>query len=277
VTTGATRVAAVIGHPVRHSLSPVLHNAAYRALGLDWTYVAFDVADGEAPAALTAMRVLGIAGLSVTMPHKAAVADACDECSAHAAALRSVNTVTRLADGRLHGDSTDGEGFLRALADADVAVDGVRTVVLGSGAAARAIVLALGEAGARVAVCARRPDAARVVAGLVDAEVASWSDRAAIVAGASLVVNATSVGMAPDDSSPVAGEALHRAHVVADLVYHPLDTPLLRAARAAGARTVDGLGMLVHQAALQVALWTGAEPPVAVMRAAALAELQRRS
>jgi shikimate dehydrogenase len=277
VTTGATRVAGVIGHPVRHSLSPALHNAAYRALGLDWTYVAFDVADGAAPAALDAMRVLGIAGLSVTMPHKAAVADACDECSEHASTLRSVNTVTRLDDGRLRGDSTDGEGFLRALADAKVEVDDADVLVLGAGPAARAVVLALGEAGARVKVCARRAQPAQAVARLVNAEVVAWHDRALIVAGTPIIVNATSVGMAPDEDSPVAPESLRAGQVVADLVYHPLETPLLRAARAAGAHTVDGLGMLAHQAALQVVAWTGADPPVEVMRAAATAELAGRS
>jgi shikimate dehydrogenase len=273
VITGSTRVAAVIGHPVAHSLSPALHNAAYEALGLDWTYVAFDVADGEAPAALAAMRALGLAGLSVTMPHKSAVADACDECGADAAALRSVNTVTLLPDGRLRGDSTDGEGFLRSLADAGVDVDGAEVLVLGAGAAARAIVLALARAGARVVVSARRAEAA----GAAGSETIAWDERAAVAARAGIVVNATPLGMGTDSTLVVPAESLAAGQVVADLVYHPLETPLLLAARAAGARTVDGLGMLVHQAALQVELWTGRKPPIEAMRAAALAELARRS
>ncbi len=276
-TTGATKVAAVIGHPVAHSLSPALHNAAYTALGLDWAYVAFDVAPGAAPEALAAMRALGIAGLSVTMPHKTAVADACDEYGDDAAALRSVNTVTRLGDGRLRGDSTDGDGFLRALTDADVGVKNEAVLVLGAGAAARAIVLALARAGADVVVSARRPDAAEAAATLANVKTAAWSDRAAIASEAGVCVNATPIGMGDDPELPLPADALRAGHVVADLVYHPLETPLLRAARAAGARPVDGLGMLVHQAALQIVCWTGLEPPIAVMRAAALAELAKRS
>ncbi len=274
---GATRVAAVIGHPVAHSLSPALHNAAYQTLGLDWTYVAFDVAEGDAPAALAAMRVLGLAGLSVTMPHKTAVAGACDEYGPDAAALRSVNTVTRLDDGRLRGDSTDGDGFLRALADADVDIHDADVLVLGAGAAARALVLALARAGARVVVTARRPEAAKEAAEYASADTAAWSDRGAVAARARVVVNATPIGMGADTELPVPAEAIRADHVVADLVYYPLETPLLRAARAAGARPVDGLGMLVHQAALQIVRWTGLEPPVEAMRAAALAELSRRT
>ena len=113
--TGRTRLAAVIGAPVRHSLSPVLHNAAFAALGLDWVYVALEVEAGRGAAALDGMRALGLGGLSVTMPHKTDVADACDELSADAAALRSVNCVTPMGDGRLRGDSTDGDGFVRSL------------------------------------------------------------------------------------------------------------------------------------------------------------------
>jgi shikimate dehydrogenase len=148
VISGATRVAAVIGDPVRHSLSPTLHNTAYAALGLDWVYVAFEVPDACAPDALAAMHALGIAGLSVTMPHKTAVAAACDELSADAQALRSVNTVTLLDDGRLRGDSTDGEGCCRALRDAETDIRGATVVVLGAGGAARAVVRAFGVAGA---------------------------------------------------------------------------------------------------------------------------------
>ena len=173
--SGATRVAAVIGDPVRHSLSPVLHNAAYRELGIDWVYVAFEVPDGSTKQALEAMRTLGVAGVSVTMPHKTAAAAACDELSANAEALRSVNTVTLLADGRLAGDSTDGPGFLRALEDASAQPAGARVVVLGAGGAARAVVRSLADAGALVIVCARRPEAARAAAALGSgAESCPW-------------------------------------------------------------------------------------------------------
>jgi shikimate dehydrogenase len=272
VISGATRVAAVIGDPVRHSLSPVLHNAAYRALGIDWVYVAFEVPAGATAGALESMRALGLAGISVTMPHKTAAADACDELSAEAAALHSVNTVTVTVTGRrLAGSSTDGEGFLRALDDAGCSPQGARALVLGAGGAARAVTFALGGAGARVEVCARRPDAAEAAARLSGAAggCVRWGERADAAAAADVVVNATPIGMGDDDQTAVPAGVLHSGQVVVDLVYHPLETPLLQAARASGAKAVDGLGMLVHQAALQVEEWTGHPAPVPAMRAAA--------
>jgi shikimate dehydrogenase len=268
VISGATRVAGVIGDPVRHSLSPVLHNAAYRELGLDWVYVAFEVPAGGAAAALAGARALGLVGLSVTMPHKEAAAEACDACSPDATVLRSVNTVTVGPDGRLLGDSTDGEGFLRCLRAAGHEPSGASVLVLGAGGAARAVALALRRAGAHVRVAARRPEAAAAVR---DAEPVLWEERAAAAATADLIVNATPVGMAGDPALVVTPPG---GAVVADLVYHPRDTPLLRAARDAGAATVDGLGMLVHQAALQVERWTGCPAPIDAMRVAAEAALR---
>jgi len=273
VITSTTRLAGVIGSPVRHSLSPRLHNAAYHALGLDWVYVAFEVPDGGAPAALDAARSLGLVGLSVTMPHKTAVALRCDELTADAAALRSVNTVTPLPDGRFAGDSTDGEGFLRSLADAGFDPTGRVALVLGAGGAARAVALALARRGARVSVAARRSEAAAEAASLAHGDAIAWDDRAEAAAGSELVVNATPLGMAsaPADQRAVPavpGDVLGPAQVVVDLVYDPLDTPLLAAARARGARTVSGLGMLVHQAALQVERWSGRPAPIDAMKAA---------
>jgi len=274
--SGATRIAGIIGDPVRHSLSPVLHNTAYRELGLDWVYVAFEVPDGATRAALEAMRVLGLAGLSVTMPHKSAAADGCDELSPDAAALHSVNTVRRDGDDRLFGDSTDGEGFLRALREAGHDPAGAEVVLLGAGGAARAVALALGRSGARVVVCARRPGPAQVAADLAGGRSVAWEDRGEAAAAATLVVNATPVGMAKDGPAelPVPAAVFHPGQVLADLVYHPLETPLLRGARDHGATVVDGLGMLVHQAALQIEHWTGRDAPIAAMRAAAVHALK---
>lgn len=274
VPTGATRVAAVIGAPVRHSLSPALHNAAFASLGLDWVYVAFEVAPGSAAGALAAMRTLGLGGLSVTMPHKEDVAAAIDVLDPAAAALHSVNTVSVGDDGRLHGHSTDGAGFVASLLEAGVDPAGRRIAVVGAGAAGRAVVDALARAGAaEVVVVNRSADKAAAAAAL-----AGHVGRVGLpgeVPSAEIVVNATSVGLGSDE--PAIDPALLRAgQVVADLVYHPLDTALLRAARAAGAATVDGLGMLVHQAVLQQERWHGHRPDPAVMRAAALGELARR-
>ena len=269
--TAATRVAGVIGDPVRHTLSPRLHNAAYRALGLDWVYVAFEVPEGGAAAALDAARVLDLIGLSVTMPHKRAVAAACDELTPDAAALDSVNTVTRLAGGRTLGDSTDGPGFLRALADAGVHPAGQSVLLLGAGGAARAVARALGTAGARVVVAARKPAAAGEVAALATGMSVDWGDRDAAAAEAGIVVNATPLGMGVDAGAatlPVSAASIGPGQVFAELVYHPAETRLLTQARERGAVVVGGLGMLVHQAALQVERWAGRPAPLDAMWAA---------
>jgi shikimate dehydrogenase len=273
--SGRTRLACVIGSPVAHSLSPALHNAAFAAAGADWRYVAFDVAPGRADEALAAMRVLGLGGMSVTMPHKEQVARGVDVLSPAAAALRSVNTVVPLADGRLEGHSTDGDGFVASLAASGVSVAGRSVVVLGAGAAGRSVIDALARAGAaRIGVVNRTAAAAEEAAAL--AGPVGVVAGAAAVRDADLVVNATSVGMGTDDV-PLDVSLLRAGQVVADLVYHPLRTALLAAAAAAGALPVDGLGMLVHQAALQQRLWRGELPDVTVMRAAAEAELTSRS
>lgn len=274
--SATTRVAGVIGNPVRHSLSPVLFNAAFAVLRLDWVYVAFEVPEGGAPGALAAMRSLDLAGLNVTMPHKTAVADACDQLTADAAALRSVNTVVPLGDGRLLGDSTDGEGFMRSLREAGHDPGGRRVLLLGAGGAARAVALALGREGSAVTVAARRlADASQAAALAPAGEAVEWDAVRLVAPAAELIVNATPVGMS-GGALPIAPEVLRRGQVVADLVYHPLETPLLKAARDAGAEVVGGLGMLVHQAALALERWTGESAPVGAMRAAAESAVSTR-
>ena len=268
VITGTTRVVGIMGDPVGHSRSPAMHNAAFDALGLDWVYVAFPVPRGEGAAAVRAVATLGLAGLNVTMPHKADAAAACDDLSSEAAALGAVNTVVN-ADGTLAGHSTDGDGFLRALDDEGIAVEGQRAVVVGAGGAGRAITHALGRVGAQVTVAARRPDAARSAASLAPGGVAVALDELA-VGSFDLVVNATPVGMS-GEPPPFDPALLHEGQFVFDTVY-PVETQLLRAARARGMRSAGGLGMLVHQGALAFSLWTGVAPPLDVMRAAASAD-----
>ena len=272
--TGSTRLAAVIGSPIRHSLSPAIFNAAFSVTGLDWTYVAFEVAPGDAARALDGMRAFGLGGLSVTMPHKDAIAELVDHCTPEAAALRAVNCVVPTGDG-LVGENTDGPGFLDALA-AEVGFEaaGRRAVVLGAGGAARAIVLALARADAsEVIVLNRTADKATAAAAL--AESRGRVGDASEISGADLVVNATSVGMG-DGAMPFAPDQLGPDQVLADIVYHPSPTPLLAAGRQRGVTAVDGLGMLVHQAAHAFRLWTGQEPPIAAMTNAARRELAER-
>lgn len=278
--TGATRVAAVIGWPVAHSLSPALHNAAFASSGADWVYVALPVEPGRAVDALDAMATMGISGLSVTMPHKADIAAAVDSVSPAAQALRSVNTVVRQADGTLMGHSTDGAGFVASVrSDAGVDPAGMSVVVLGAGAAARSVIDALAAAGASRIAVVNRTAATAEEAALLAPDVASvcpTSELSTVVREADLVVNATSIGMGTSDV-PLDTELLRPGQLIADLVYHPLETSLLAAARARGCAVLDGLGMLVHQAAIQQQLWTGSSPDVGVMRAAAIAELDRRA
>ena len=270
--TGTTRLAAVIGDPVRHSRSPVLVNAAFEASGLDWAFVALEVAAGRGPEAVDAMRTLGLGGLSVTMPHKHDVIAGLDQLTPDAAALDAVNCIAWDGD-HLVGHNTDGAGLLDALAaDQGVTPGGLRCVVLGAGGAARSVIRSLALAGAaEVAMVYRtagRAEAAAALAGELG-RVGTPAD----VREADLVVNATSVGMgsAPGDRDaiPVDPALLRAGQTVVDLVYLPLRTPLLAAAEAAGARPVDGIGMLVHQAARAVELWTGEAPVVAAMDAAA--------
>ncbi len=252
----------MIGSPVRHSLSPVIHNAAFRALGLDWAYLAFEVAPGAAGGAIEAMRVLGLVGLNVTRPHKDGVAAAVDRLTPVAHALGAVNTVVPEGD-ELVGDSTDGAGLLAALA-ADHGFDpaGRRCVVLGAGGAGRAVVLALARAGAaEVAVVTRRSEQAKRAARLADSglRVGTVAD----VAGAELVVNATPVadelplGLDPAD--------LGAGQLVVDLIYEPAVTALLAAGQARGASVANGVGMLIHQAALSFGRWTGEAAPIEAM------------
>lgn len=265
--TAQTRLAGVIGWPVRHSRSPQIHNAAYRALGLDWCYLALPVAPGDVPAALAGMRSLGIEGLSVTMPHKAAAAASVDQLTPDAVALGAVNSVRR-EGGVLVGDNTDGGGFVDSLLAEGVDPAGRRCVVLGTGGAARAVVRALALAGAvAVAVIGRNPQRAGTCASLAGTAGSTAGPEA--LAGADLLVNATPVGMGDDHGLAADPASLPDHCVVADLVYHPERTPLLAAAEDRGLRTVGGIGMLVHQAARQVEAWTGLPAPVELMRAAA--------
>ena len=269
--TATTHVAGVIGHPIRHSLSPAIHNAAFAALDLDWAFVAFDVAPGCAREAVVGARLLGVEGLSVTMPHKEDVIDALDRVTPVAERLRAVNAIHRVRDEWV-GESTDGAGFIDALRhDEGVDVRGLHCVVVGAGGAARAVILALTEAGAESVTVVNRTPARAAEAAALGGVVGD----AGAIAVADVVVNATSVGMAGvhEGELPLDASLLHAGQVVVDLVYHPLRTPLLEVARDVGAVAVTGLGMLIHQAAHAFRLWTGEDPPLEAMSAAAVSAL----
>lgn len=278
--TGSTQVFGVLGYPVGHSLSPAMHNAALRALGLDAVYVPFTVRPEDLPQALRGLAALNVRGVNVTIPHKEAAFRLVDEALDEAAAIRAVNTIA-VESGRLIGHNTDVYGFLAPLHEVGIGLEGARAVVIGAGGAARAVVSALARAGSKLTVVNRTEERAvnlvRELGG-ADSEVLAVGSAAlrARLAEAALVVNATSAGMEPHTETlpPVPLECLSRECVVYDLVYRPEVTGLLRFALERGCRTVGGLPMLVHQGARALRIWTGMEPPVEVMMEAARAAIR---
>lgn len=254
--TAGTRVAGVVGRPVRHSLSPVMHNAAFAALGMDWVYVAFPVPDEDATTTLRAAWNLGIDGLSVTMPHKQAAARAAQDQEALVRELGVANTLVRGAAG-WRAFNTDVPGFRDWLEQGiGVSVAGTRFGLVGAGGVAAAVVAAVGDS-AETAVWNRTPAKA---AALVGAEQVLDDPREL---GEFDVV----VSCVPSDALPD-GMELREGQIVLDLAYDPAPTDLVQQARRAGARAEDGLGLLLHQGALQFELWTGVAAPVDVMRRA---------
>ena len=268
--TGHTKLAAVIGSPIAHSISPAIHNAAFAALGLDWVFLAFDVSPGDSARALDAVRALGIRGLSVTMPHKTAVAQAMDELTDAASDLRAVNCVVN-RHGWLVGDNTDGAGFVDAFRhDTGGEVARRSFGVIGGGGAARAVVRALALAGAAAVVVVNR-DAGRAAEAAALAGACGRVGVPSDLQGCDVVINATPVGMAgPHEAElPAPAEMLRPGQLVVDLVYNPLDTRWLATARALGLETYNGLSMLVFQAAHAFGCWTRMAAPVEAMSAAA--------
>ncbi|GAC1415524.1 MAG: shikimate dehydrogenase [Actinomycetota bacterium] len=273
---GQTRLACIIGHPVDHSLSPLIHNAAFAATGLNWRYLAFDVQPGSLSDAITGLRALNVAGANVTMPHKQAVIELVDEITDDARAIGAINTIARSEDDelRLVGYNTDGEGFLRFLSGtAGVQPAGSTVLLLGAGGSARALSVALGHSGASVVVSARRHSQAQHVALLGRGTAVGWESRNEAAQSAHVIVNATPVSMAEptpsatDNSELLQVSSFHHGHVVVDLAYVPAESAFLANARKAGANPFNGIGMLVAQAALSFTLWTGIAAPEKEMAA----------
>jgi shikimate dehydrogenase len=270
--------AGVLGWPLEHTLSPQIHNAAFRAVDMNATYLPFAVAPEDLEAAVNGLRALGCLGVNVTMPHKEAIAPLLDDLSGDARAVGAVNTVQNLA-GRLIGHNTDVDGFREFVqADAGLDISGMRALVLGSGGAARAIVRALQGLGAsNLYIAARRPPVAEQLLLLADdvpGEVVDWDRAIDLVGESDLIVNATPLGM--NGENPIPNAPLNGRHQVIDLIYDPPSTPLMDATRAGGGNAWGGLGMLVHQAAGSFGIWTGLQPPLEVMSAAALRALGSR-
>lgn len=295
--SGRSRVFGVIGFPVAHSLSPAMHNAAFAALDYPGVYVPFPVEPGRLSEAVAGIRALGLGGVNVTVPHKEAVMAFLDEVTPMARRVGAVNTVIH-REGRLIGDNTDGRGFLRSLAE-ELGVEprGLRALILGAGGAARAIAAALLEAGAAGLVIANRTE--ERARGLVRDLLAGGAGPGAApdpggqqgeppdppdvramalddprlegeVAEADLLIHTTTWGMDPHGDVPplIPARWLSPRTAVCDIVYAPLETSLLREARARGCPVLPGLGMLLYQGALAFEAWTGRKAPVEAMRRA---------
>lgn len=305
---GSTKIVGLIGgvDQVRSSLSPAMHNAAFESLGLDWAYVPLPLRlsgdevvweiqletnkrktrpspakagwDVSMKSVLQSLGSAGFRGLNVTMPYKLDAAVAVDALEGSAKTIGAVNTVNFI-DGRMVGWNTDGDGLLRFLRkDVGAKVKGEPAIIIGSGGAARAVVVALSHAGASsITVMVRDPSHGREIAdlaGKTEVEVMPLGGRRKKwLKEASLIINATPVGQ-KGEPPPVPTKDIRRGAVVVDLVYNPPTTPLIEGARARGAVAHNGLGMLLHQAALSFEIWTGVQPPLEDMSAAALAELR---
>jgi shikimate dehydrogenase len=258
------QVFGLLGNPVGHSLSPPMHEAAYDELGMDARYVTFEPEPGDLAAALSGAAALGIAGLNVTIPFKRDVLDLVEPDDL-AARIGAVNTVD--LSGTPTGHNTDAEGVVRAFERHDVPLEGT-AVVVGAGGAGRAVAFALADAGMTVRVANRTVERAEGLADAVEGATAHpLSDLEDLLADASVLVNATSVGMESDET-PVPAAALHGGLAVLDAVYRPVETRLLRDAANAGATTVDGAWMLLYQGVAAFERWTGRDAPVGTMNRA---------
>ncbi len=260
----------IIGWPVAHSLSPAMHNTAFKALGHPAVYGLFPVEPKALPQAIEGLKALGIKGTSVTVPHKEAVLSLLDHIDPVAAEIGAVNTIVH-EKGRLLGFNTDWQGALQAVKEV-LDPKGQRAVIIGAGGAARAVVYALCKAGAEVTVYNRTLTKAEVLAQDFGVEARGLAELSE--AQGDILINTTSVGL-KEDRSPAPPEILSRFKVVMDIVYAPLQTRLLQEAQAAGCQVINGLKMLVYQAVEQFYLWRGERPEAKVMEQAALEALNQ--
>lgn len=279
-----TRICGLIGDPVEHSASPVMHNAAFSSLGLDYVYLPFRVKKGQLARAIDGVRALNIGGLNVTIPHKVAVIPLLDELETLAERIGAVNTIVN-DNGHLKGYNTDASGFVKALLERGIEPRGKKMVILGAGGASRAISFTLAERDADLVILNRRLEMdwavelassiSRFLGKEVKALELNEQNLSAVLENADILVNATRVGMSPDsDETPVPAKLLKAGLVVFDIVYNPIKTRLLTEAEVAGAKTIDGLDMLVWQGTLAFEMWTGVKAPVGIMKAEAIKVLK---
>jgi shikimate dehydrogenase len=255
-----TSVFGVVGNPVRHSLSPIMHNAAFSEVGYDGVYVAFEVQDLDA--AISGMKGLGINGMSVTIPHKVNVMSLLDECDDLSKKIGAVNTIVQ-QNRRLLGYNTDCMGAVKALRE-KTDISGRKVLIVGAGGAARAIAWGISEENGRVIITNRTPKKGRTLSEELKADFCSYDNVKKI--DWDILINTTSVGMTPHtDSMPVPLEAIRPGRIVMDIVYNPVETMLLKVAKERACIILDGVMMFVYQGAMQFELWTGQKAPLKIM------------
>lgn len=281
---GSTEVVGLFGYPVKHTLSPPMHNAAYQAMGLNLVYLAFEVEPERLEAAIKGALALHWRGFNLTIPFKEKILPYLQEISPEARAIGAVNTV-KIQGNRLKGYNTDGWGFFHSLKEKGVEVSGKKIVILGAGGGARAISLELAQRGvAQMVVANRTLSRARELVKDVALQVKDCSLKAIpleeptlsnYIREADILLNATSVGLHPEDSLLINSDALSPSLLVCDLIYSPPETRLLRIAREKGCRTLNGQGMLVYQGAQAIKIWTGKDPPLDLMHQALEEEIAK--
>lgn len=283
--SGETKLCGIIGDPIEHTMSPAMHNAAFKTLSLNYLYLPFRVKSEDVDKAIDGMRALNIRGLNVTIPHKLRVIPLLDKLDPVAKEIGAVNTIVN-DDGVLTGYNTDATGFIQTLVEGGIEPRGKNMVILGAGGASRAVSFVLAQRGASLVILNRLEelDWAQELAEWisstfgkqVEALELTEKNLARVMKKADIVVNATSVGMSPEvDGTPLPFSLLKRDLVVFDIVYNPAKTRLLREAGLAGARTLSGLNMLIWQGALAFEKWTGQQAPVEVMRTEVIKRLTR--
>ncbi|PIW22424.1 MAG: shikimate dehydrogenase [Candidatus Aquicultor secundus] len=280
---GATKVTGIIGYPLTYTFSPPMHNKAFEALNLNYRYLPFVVEPNALENAIEGIKSLNIRGINVTMPHKEAVIDLLDELSAEAETIGAVNTINN-DNGRLIGYNTDAGGFLKSLKEESFNPAGKTAIILGTGGAAKAVAVALAQAGAAsIVIIGRSGNKAEAITSSlisnfqeISGKTLTFRDNLAdIFQIGELIVNATPVGMKESgDLLPVPLEFINASHFVYDLIYTPLETALINGARHKGAKAANGLGMLLYQAASAFEIWTGTSAPVEVMRQALIQGLK---
>ncbi|WP_333655172.1 shikimate dehydrogenase [Dissulfurispira sp.] len=270
--SGKTKVTGLFGYPVEHSLSPAMHNAAFEHLNLDYCYVTFSVRPDLLGDAVKAIRALSLSGVNVTVPHKENVMPFLDEISEEASFIGAVNTIKN-DNGKLTGYNTDGKGFMQSLSEAGIDVRDKKILIVGAGGASRAIGYYLCKEASEVHlfdVDDKKADSLKEHLNKLKGNVSLAGARSVkdkdFFSGIDIIINATPLGLKPDDPMPVDVPLINKNHMVCDLIYK--ETPLLREASKIGCKTMDGLGMLLYQGVFAFEIWTGIMPPVEVMRQA---------